>query len=50
MTESAVKSTVQRMRARHREILREEIAHTIARPEEIDEEIRHLREVLSNVR
>jgi hypothetical protein len=47
MTEAAVKSAVQRLRLRHREILREEIAHTVASPEEIDEEIRHLREVLS---
>jgi RNA polymerase sigma-70 factor (ECF subfamily) len=47
MTEAAVKSAVQRMRQRHREILREEIAHTVTTPEEIDDEIRHLREVLS---
>jgi len=47
MTEAAVKSFVQRMRVRHREILREEIANTVMRPDEIDEEIRHLREVLS---
>lgn len=50
MTEAAVKSAVQRMRQRHREILREEIAHTVTSPEEIDEEIRHLREVLSSAR
>jgi RNA polymerase sigma factor (sigma-70 family) len=49
MTEAAVKSAVQRMRQRHREILREEIAHTVARPEEIDAEIRYFREVLSTV-
>jgi RNA polymerase sigma factor (sigma-70 family) len=48
MTEAAVKSAVQRLRQRHREILREEIAHTVAKPEEIDAEIRHLREVLSS--
>jgi RNA polymerase sigma-70 factor (ECF subfamily) len=47
MTEAAVKSFVQRMRARHRELLREEIANTVMRPDEIDEEIRHLREMLS---
>lgn len=46
MTEAAVKSAVQRMRQRHREILREEIARTVGSPQEIDEEIRHLREVL----
>jgi RNA polymerase sigma-70 factor (ECF subfamily) len=47
MTEAAVKSAVQRMRARHRELLRQEIANTVTRPDEIEEEIRHLREVLS---
>jgi RNA polymerase sigma factor (sigma-70 family) len=47
MTEAAVKSAVQRLRQRHREILREEIAHTVTSPAEIDEEIRHLREVLA---
>jgi RNA polymerase sigma-70 factor (ECF subfamily) len=47
MTETAVKSAVQRLRQRHREILREEIAHTVTSPGEVDEEIRHLREVLA---
>jgi RNA polymerase sigma-70 factor (ECF subfamily) len=47
MTEAAVKSAVQRMRARHRQILREEIAHTVTQPAEIEEEIRHMRAVLS---
>jgi RNA polymerase sigma-70 factor (ECF subfamily) len=43
MTEAAIKSAVQRMRARHRELLREEIAQTVSRPEEIEEELRHFR-------
>lgn len=47
MTESAIKSAVHRLRQRHREILREEIARTVSRPEEIDAEIRHLLAVLS---
>jgi RNA polymerase sigma factor (sigma-70 family) len=47
MTESGIKSAVQRMRQRHRELLREEIAHTVSRPEEIDEEIRYFRAVLA---
>jgi len=46
MTEAALKSAVQRMRQRHRELLREEVAHTVTRPEEIDEELRHFRAVL----
>jgi RNA polymerase sigma-70 factor (ECF subfamily) len=50
MTEAAVKSVAQRMRARHRELLRREIANTVTRPDEIDEEIRHLREVLTGQR
>ena len=50
LTEAAVKSAVQRMRQRHRELLREEIAHTVTRPEEIEEEIRHFRALLSRER
>jgi RNA polymerase sigma-70 factor (ECF subfamily) len=50
MTEAAVKSAVQRMRQRHRELLREEIAQTVTRPEEIEEELRHFREVLGRAR
>lgn len=42
LTEAAVKMAVQRLRARYREILRAEIAHTVSSPEEIEEEIRHL--------
>ncbi|HVM61987.1 MAG TPA: sigma-70 family RNA polymerase sigma factor [Verrucomicrobiae bacterium] len=41
-TEGAVKVAVHRLRRRYRELLREEIAHTVASPAEIDEEIRHL--------
>jgi len=40
--ESAVKMAVQRMRRRFGELLREEVAHTVTRPEEVDEEIRAL--------
>src|SRR5262245_62088278 len=47
MTEAAIKSAVHRLRQRHRELLREAIAHTVARPEEIDDEIRYLLSVLS---
>ena len=42
MTEVAIKSAVHRLRRRHREILREEIAHTVTRPEDVDDEIRYL--------
>ena len=50
MTEAAVKSAVQRMRKRHRELLREEISHTVTRPEEIDDELRHFRALLGGER
>jgi len=46
LSESAVRVTVHRLRQRFRELLRMEVAHTVARPEEIDEELRHLVEVL----
>lgn len=41
-TEGAVKVAVHRLRRRYRKLLREEIAHTVASPAEIDDEIRHL--------
>jgi len=41
-TEAAVKMAVQRLRKRYRERLRAEIAHTVAGPEEVEEEIRYL--------
>jgi len=47
LAEGTVKSAVHRLRRRHRELLREEIAQTVARPEEIDKEIRNLLTVLS---
>lgn len=42
LTEAAIKMAVQRLRARYRELLREEISHTVATPDQVDEEIRHL--------
>ena len=45
--ESAVKVTVHRLRLRYRELLREQIAHTVTRPEEIDQEMHYLFEVVS---
>jgi RNA polymerase sigma-70 factor (ECF subfamily) len=47
LSEAAVKSAMQRLRQRHREILREEVAHTVNTPGEIDEELRYLRALLS---
>ena len=42
-----VKTTAHRLRQRYRELLREEIAHTVALPNQIDDEIRHLMKVVS---
>lgn len=47
LSEQAVKSAVYRLRHRHREILREEIAQTLNEPHEVEEEIQHLMTVLS---
>jgi RNA polymerase sigma-70 factor (ECF subfamily) len=42
LAEGSVKSEVHRLKRRYREWLRAEVAHTVATPAEIDEEIRHL--------
>ena len=42
MNEGALRVAVHRLRRRYREILREEIASTVASPEEVEDEIRHL--------
>jgi RNA polymerase sigma-70 factor (ECF subfamily) len=47
ISETALTVTVHRLRQRYRELVREEIAHTVSRPVEIDEEMRHLFQVLS---
>ncbi len=47
ITESSAYSAVHRLRKRYGELLREEIAHTVNRPEEIEEELRHLLVVMS---
>lgn len=43
----AARVAAHRMRKRYRQILREEIAHTTATPQEVDDELRHLFAVLS---
>ena len=47
MSEGSLRVAVHRLRRRFRAIFREEIAHTVASPEEIDEEVRYLLGVLS---
>jgi hypothetical protein len=43
VSEAAAKVAAHRARRRYREILRAEIAETVAGPREVDDEIRHLR-------
>jgi RNA polymerase sigma-70 factor (ECF subfamily) len=47
LTEGAVKAAVYRLRRRYRQLLREEIAQTVATGDEVEEELRHLFAVLS---
>jgi DNA-directed RNA polymerase specialized sigma24 family protein len=42
LTVVAVKVTVHRLRRRYGELLRQEVAHTVADPSEVEQEIRHL--------
>jgi DNA-directed RNA polymerase specialized sigma24 family protein len=46
MTENAVKQAFHRLRNRYRQFLREEVAHTVATPAEIEDELRDLIEAL----
>lgn len=47
MGESAVTVAMHRMRRRYGALLREEIAHTVEGPEQVEEELRHLMHVVS---
>ena len=47
LTEGSVKVAVHRLRHRFRELLRAEVAHTVARPEDVDDELRYLISVAS---
>jgi RNA polymerase sigma factor (sigma-70 family) len=42
-----LRSHVSRLRVRYRELLREEVARTIALTDDVDEELRHLRKILT---
>jgi RNA polymerase sigma-70 factor (ECF subfamily) len=46
MTENAVKQAYHRFRRRYRELLLQEIAHTVAVPGDIEDELRHLIAIL----
>jgi RNA polymerase sigma factor (sigma-70 family) len=46
VTENAVKQAFHRLRQRYRLLLREEVAHTVAAPGDVEDELRHLIAVL----
>ena len=46
-SEGAVKASVHRLRGRFGKLLREEIAETVANPDEVDDEVRHLLQVIA---
>jgi DNA-directed RNA polymerase specialized sigma24 family protein len=45
--EGTLKSDVHRLKQRYGQLLREEVAHTVSGPEEVDDELRHLMAVLA---
>jgi len=47
-SEAAIQKAVQRMRRRYQELVREEIAHTVSTPEEVEDELRHFCHVMSS--
>ena len=47
MTEGAVKVAVHRLRQRYGDKLREIISETVSRPDDVEEELRHLMAVLA---
>src|SRR5215813_4202666 len=48
MTENAVKQAFHRLRHRYGALLRDEIAETVSKPAEIEDELRHFIAVLQN--
>jgi hypothetical protein len=46
MTETAVKAAVHRLRQHYGRLLREEIAETVNSESEVDQELRHLLEIV----
>ena len=47
MTETAARVAVHRLRKQYRRLIRLEVAHTVAKPEEVDDEMRHLFQALA---
>jgi RNA polymerase sigma-70 factor (ECF subfamily) len=48
MTETAARVAVHRLRQRYRQLIRAEVASTVASPEEVDAEMSHLFQALTN--
>ena len=48
MSETAARVAVHRLRQRYRQLIRAEVAGTVASPDEVEEEMRHLFQVLTN--
>jgi len=48
MTEGTARAAVHRMRSRFRALFRAEIARTVAAPEEVEDEVKHLRRALTS--
>jgi RNA polymerase sigma factor (sigma-70 family) len=48
VSEASLKWAVHKLRRRYRELMRDEIAHTVSREEEVDDELRHLFSVLTD--
>ncbi len=46
MSEEALRKAVQRLRKRYQELFRQEIAHTVTSPAEVEDELRHLQTVM----
>jgi RNA polymerase sigma-70 factor (ECF subfamily) len=46
LSDGAVKTAVHRLRERYGRLLREEVAETVSSPDDVDEEVRHLLNVL----
>jgi cyanate lyase len=48
VAETVVKKQLYNLRQRYRSLLREEVAHTVENPADVDDEIRHLCAALSS--
>ncbi len=48
LSEAAVRQALHRLRRRYRDLFRDEIAQTVTRPEDVDDEVRHLFTVLAD--